>query len=230
MTKAIYPGGIFQWTPRQDFVSVADANDVNLLATEVQGVETTVGTNPQIEPSPPTGSAVTYGTLSSRVTDAMNNAQMPIAVLTNAKGFFINAGQQVFNTYQQTFDPYGIWNGQDMTVPVNGYWSIHADQKWNQKGNNFRGGNVLFLYLNGSWISADIWEWSTAFADAQYNYATNVFQSNGYTRVTWEGLLHKGDRIQLLSANSTFCPGIQITNMSLHTHCVRTVSSTFTSG
>lgn len=228
--SATYPNGIFAWTPKQDLVTEVDANDVNSMATEIQGIETIIGTTPQIESSPPVGSAITYATMSSRVSAAMNNANLPVAVLTNAKGIFINAGQQIFNTYTKTYDPYGIFNGSDMTVPCNGYWSIHADQKWNQHGNNFRGGNVLFLYLNGSWISADIWDWSAAFANTEYNYATNVFNSNGYTRVSWEGLLHQGDRVQLLSANSTFCPGIQITNMTLHTHCVKTISGTFTSG
>lgn len=230
MGKATYPGGIFQWTPRVDVTNIVFANDPNSLATEIQGVETTIGTNPQIEASPPAGSAVTYATLSARVSAANNNSNIPYAVLKNIAGFFINAGQQKFNTYNTVSDPYGIWNGQDLTIPCAGYWSLHADQKWNQHGNNFRGGNVLFLYLNGNWIASDIWDWSAAFGNTQYNYASNVFQSNGYTRLAWEGLLNKGDRIQILSANSTFCPGIQITNMSLHTHCVRTVSGSFQSG
>jgi hypothetical protein len=211
-----------------DQTTIADANDVNSLATEVQGIETIVGVNPQIEGNPPTGSQVTYSTMGNRVSDAANNNLLPYVVLQNSSGFFINAGKQTYNTYTQQTDPFQIWNGQDITIPCNGYWSVYADQKWNQKGNNFRGGNVLFMYLNGSWIVAEIWDWSANFANTAYNYATNIFNSNGYSRINWEGLLHKGDRIQMLSANSTFCPGIQVTNMSLKAMCHRTIASTQT--
>lgn len=233
MARAVYPGGIFAWNPRVDQVNTVFANDPNTLATEVQGIEATVGTNPQIEPAPPVGVSVTYATLSSRVTDAMNNAQMPYVILSNPSGFFIAQGAQQFNVYQVVQDPSRIWNGSDITIPCNGYWSVRADQKWNQHGNNFRGGNVLFLVLNGNktaFLDAQIWDWSAAFANSQFNYASNVFQSNGYSRVAWEGLLHKGDRLQILSANSTFCPGIQVTNMTLKAHCVRTVTGNFVSG
>ena len=231
MAKAVYPNGIVQWVPRIDEVNVVYANDPNTLAVEIQAVEATVGTTPQVESGPPAGSPVTYATLSSRVTAANNNAELPYVSLVNQPGFFINQGQQVFNRYSnQEADPYGMWNGTDLTIACNGWWAIHADQKWNQHGNNFRGGNVLFLYLNGTWIDADIWDWSANFGNTQYNYATNIFASNGFTRIAWQGQLHKGDRIQILSANSTFCPGIQITNMTLKAFCHRTISTSFLSG
>jgi hypothetical protein len=231
--SATYPNGIFAWTPKVDLVTEVDANDVNSMATEIQGIETIVGTTPQIEPSPPVGSAITYATMSSRLSAAMNNANLPVAVLTNAKGFFINAGQQIYNTYTRTYDPYGIFNGSDVTVPVGGYWSIDVMQRWNQHGNNFRGGNAMFLILNGNttaFLDGDIWSWDDFFGDSQYNYAANVVAANGWTKVNWEGLLNKGDRLQLLSINQTFCPGIQVTNMTLHTHCIKTISGSFTSG
>lgn len=225
----IYPASIFQWTPRIDEVNIVFANDPNTLATEIQSIETAVGVNPATESSPPTGSAKPYPTMSNRLSAAMNGAELPYAELVNP-GFFINQGQQMYNSYVKGQDPYGIWNGQDGTIPCNGWWSVHADQKWNQHGNNFRGGNVLFLFVNGTWVDADIWDWSANFGNTQYNYASNIFASNGYSRLRWMGLLHAGDRIQVLSANSTFCPGIQVTNVNLKFFCHRTVTGTFTSG
>ena len=38
------------------------------------------------------------------------------------------------------------------------------------------------------------------------------------------GLLHAGDRIQMLSANATYCPGLQVTKMSLKAFCHRTIA------
>lgn len=233
MGQAIYPGGIFGWTPRIDQVNTVFANDPNTLATEIQGIEATIGTNPQIESAPLVGNPVTYATMSARLSAANQNANLPFFVFANSPGFFIQAGAQQFNTYQVVLDSFKAWNGSDVTIPCNGYWSIRADQKWNQRGNNFRGGNVLFLILNGNktaFLDAAIWDWSAAFGNTQFNYATNVFLSNGYSRVQWEGLLHQGDRIQFLSANSTFCPGIQVTNMTARGHCVRGVSGNFVSG
>ena len=234
MATAVYPNGILQWTPRIDQVNVIFANDVNTLAVELDAVEATVGTTPQVESNPPAGSPVNYATLSSRVSDANNNALLPFVSVTSPAGFFIGSGQQQFNHYNtQLVDPYRIWNGTDLTIPCNGWWSIRADQKWNQHGNNFEGLNILFLYLNGNWIDFNQWDWSAWLAQpGQVHQAANNLGSNGWTQLRWEGMLHKGDRIQLLSANATYCPGIQITNMTLKAFCHRTVSSSlsFVSG
>lgn len=231
MATAVYPNSVLSWIPRVDQVNVIYANDPNTLAVEVQAVEATVGTIPQIESSPPAGNSVTYPTLSGRVSAANNNALSPYCSVANAAGFFINQGQQSFNHYPtQMSDPYSIWNGTDLSIPTSGWWSIRADQKWNQHGNNFSGLNILFLYLNGSWIDLAIWDWSVAIAANQHNYPTNILGANGWTKLTWEGLLHKNDHLQLLSANATYCPGIQITNMTLKAFCHRTVSTPFTSG
>src|ERR1700733_10283842 len=137
---SIYPNAIFGWVPRIDQVNIVFANDPNTIATEIQGIETVIGTNPPIETQPPVGSNITYPTMSARLSAAMNNANLPYAVLTG-NNFFINQGQQLFNSYRATQDPYKMYNGQDITIPCNGYWSVHADQKWNQGPNEFRGGN-----------------------------------------------------------------------------------------
>jgi hypothetical protein len=224
---AIFPSGIASWVNRINNVNVVWAADPNFLATEIIAIETYIGENPQIEPSPPIGKAVTYSSLSARVTAAMNNANMIGVSMLNDHGFFIQAGQQLFNSYPFVrYDPYKIWNGTDLTIPVNGWWSIRADQRWNQKGNNFHGQNILFLYVNGAWVDMEIWDWSNTIAANPYNYPANVLASNGWTKLVWMGLLHKGDRVQLLSANGTFCPGIQVTNCTLKAVCLQTLPTT----
>jgi hypothetical protein len=231
----VYPNGIFTWNPRIDDVNIVFANDPNQLATEIQGVETIIVTSPQKEQSPPAGNTVTFATMSSRLSAAMGCQLMPYVSLANSNGFFIAQGAQAFNHYGKILDPYNMWNGSDITVSTSGWWSVRADQKWNQHGNNFYGLNILFLYLNGSVIDFDMWDWSTAIAanlGGHFSALTNVVGSNGWSKLTWEGALHAGDRLQILSANATFCPGIQITNMTLKARCQQVFPSTvtFTSG
>jgi hypothetical protein len=227
---AVYPNSVFPWTARRNNLDVVWAADPNSLASEIQAIESIIGTNPNVEPNPPTGSALTYSTMSARVTDAMDNNNLPYSWLRNSKGFFINAGQQIFNSYNTQQDPYNIWNSVDGTIPCSGWWTISATQKWNQLGNNFRGGNVQFLLVNGNVVESDIWNWDTFFAIPHEDYASSVLASNGQTHVFWQGLLHKGDRIQSQSINNTFCPGIQVNDCHLRLMCNRVVSGTFTSG
>jgi hypothetical protein len=230
MATAVYPNSVLSWTPRIDQVNIIYANDPNSLALEVQAIEATTGTTPQIESSPPAGSNVNYATLSSRVSAANNNALSPYCSVVNTPGFFCNQGAQNFNHYSaQVLDPYGIWNGTDLTIPCNGWWTIRTDQKWNQHGNNFGGCNHHFLYCNGGWIDHDLWNWD-AIADSGSYWPANIISTYGWTKIRWEGLLHKGDHIQVLSANSTNCPGLQITNLTLKAFCHRTISTSFVSG
>jgi hypothetical protein len=233
MATAVYPNGIIQWTPRIDDVNIVFANDPNTLAVELSAVESTIGTKPQVEAGPPVGNAVNYATLSARVSAAMGCANLPGCSVLNNPGIFVGSGKQVYNNYTtQEYDPYGIWNGQDLTVPCNGWWSIRADQKWNQGANEFVGLNILFLYLNGTWIDSAQWDW-TAWLNtplALRTQASNVLGSQGWSQIRWEGLLHKGDRLQLLSANATYCPGLQVTKMTLKAFCHRTITNTFVSG
>src|SRR6266478_5160794 len=80
--KPVYPNSIFPWLDRVDNQDIDFANDINSVVAEVESTETILGTRPQVEAAPPTGGAVSYSTVSSRISDAMTNAQMPFASLT----------------------------------------------------------------------------------------------------------------------------------------------------
>jgi hypothetical protein len=237
MATSVYPTGVIQWTPRINCVDIVWANDPNSLANELVAIETTVGINPQIEKSPPTSAAgptVAYNTVDKRISDAMNNNLLPYTYLKGVD-FWIPDGAQHFNVYTPTLDPYNMYNGQDITIPCDGYWSVFGNQRWNQQGDSFVGLNMNFLYINGDWRHVDYWNWSDVIGDdpfSFYTFPSNVMQSNGYTNLAWEGLLHAGDRIQVLSANVTFCPAILVNNIELKMSCIRTFpsSTTFPSG
>ena len=229
MATAVYPGNVLSWTPRIDEVNVVFANDPNTLAVEVQAIESTVGTTPQIESSPPAGSPVTYPTLSSRVSAAMNGALLPFVSVNNSAGLFLTHGQQSYNHYPaQIVDPYNIWNGSSLTIPCSGWWTIRSDQRWSQQGGNFGGCNHHFMYCNGNWFDHDHWNWGDR--GTSPGWPDNVFNGDGWTKIRWEGLLNKGDIIQILSVNSTSCDRIKIYNMSLKVFCHRTISTPFISG
>jgi hypothetical protein len=217
---ATYPNSIFFWQPRIDQQNIVFANDPNTLANEIIAVEQAVGVNPQIEKHPPTGTGFTYRSLDSRVSAAMGNWEMPFGYFYNP-GFFIGQGQQLYNTYRVGFDPYGYFNGQDLTIRKAGFYSIHANQKWNQQGDNFIGGNVLIMLWNGKLVDAEMWQWDNFFGNSAYKFASNAYSGNGFSRVRWQGALAAGDHIQFLSVNSTFCPGINVSNVEMSYVCYR---------
>jgi hypothetical protein len=217
---ATYPNSIFFWQPRIDQQNIVFANDPNTLANEIIAVEQVVGVNPQTEKHPPIGTGYTYRTLDSRVSAAMANLEMPFAEFT-ANQFFINQGAQMFQTYRPAYDPFGIFDGQCATIPTTGWWQITAGQKWNQQGDNFIGGNAQFLFINGAWVTAEIWEWDNFFGNPAYHFASNITSANGFTRIFWQGVLNKGAKVQMLAVNSTFCPGINVNDIYMTLYCSR---------
>lgn len=218
---ATYPNSIFFWTPRIDQQNIVFANDPNTLANEIVAIESTLGTNPHKEKHPPTGTGYTYRSVDSRISAANGNWDMPWATFYGPN-FFIGQGQSLYNTYKPYNDAYGIWNGKDVTIPATGWYNIYAAQKWNQHGNNFRGGNVLVLYWNGQFIDAAIWDWDNFFGDTSFHYVQQVYQAQGFSRINFGSFFTKGDHLQFLSVNSTFCPGIEVTNIFMSIQCTRT--------
>lgn len=246
MPLPVYPNGVVTWTNRIDFVNTVWANDPNTLAAEIQAIEATVGTTPQNESDPPvavpgtviplsgiipgsgsTASAVPYPTVSARISAAMNGSLLPWTYMRNDPGFYMSAGKQVYNTYNTVKDDYNIWNGQDATIPCSGYWSVSAKQKWSQQGSKFNGYSALFLYVNGHNDGLDMWNWTSQFANSSFHYPDNVLFGQGWTQIHWEGLLAKNDRVKVLSVNATNCANIQITVMTFHAMCHRTVDFNF---
>ena len=149
--------------------------------------------------------------------------------MRNDPGFSIKGGQQVFNSYNVVKDPYNIWNGQDATIPCSGYWSISAKQRWSQQSSQYNGADFLFLYVGGAahLDGVGMWSWTDALDNKNYNYPANVLNGQGWTQIHWEGLLQKGDRIQVMSASATNCPSSQITEMTFHAMCHRTLDFNF---
>lgn len=225
--SATYPNGIVAWTPRVDFTDIVWAADPNSLASEIMALETYVGTQPQNEASPPTGSTVNYATMSARLSAANNNALLPFCYLVNTTRNYCKAGAQQYNSYGSNVDPYGMYNGNDITIPCDGYWIVRTQQRWNCLGYDVDGWNFHFLYLNNNWLDFHWWQWDLPPSNV---FPTNILGSYGWNSVTWAGLLHQGDRLQTLACNATQLNPFLTDFTAMTAVCVRTLDGiTFTS-
>src|ERR1700744_5270147 len=112
----VYPSGVFQWTDRVDNQSIDYANDINSTVAEVEAIETTLGTNPQIETGIPAGAPVTYNTVSARITDPMTNVNLPyVSLISNSVPVPYNSAG-IRCPFKANLDPYHCYNGTDITV------------------------------------------------------------------------------------------------------------------
>lgn len=238
--QAVYPAGVFPWVDRVDQQDIVFAEDVNPLAAEIEAIETNVGTTPNVESSPPNGGqAITYPTLSSRVSDAMDNAQLPICTLGSPSFTCPNNTSGSLIPHQRRFDPFNCYNGTDFTAVASGWWVVTGTMVWDWWSDGY---SEHRLCLNGfnNYIDCHSLDWE--FSGNQIPQA-EIFpqpivtprwwefgkRPKG-TSVTWQGLLNKGDRLSMLAENGTSNPGHTITNVSFKAIMIRTVSGNFTSG
>lgn len=246
--KPVYPGGVLPWTDKIDNSDIDFANNVNTLAAEVESIETSVGTNPEIEPSPPTGLPVNYTSLSARVSDAMSGAKLPYCTLlaTNVQVNNISSGIRVL--FNPSLDPFNCYNGNDITIPVNGWWIISTIVQWSWWNNGY---SHVFLTLNGAngILHDEVLNWEFPGNIQPLSYTAEGFPIIGTlpggtprwqkygnrsikTGITFNGPLHKGDVISVYLENGTTNPFQTCTNINLHAAMLRTIppTTTFTSG
>lgn len=220
---AAYPQNIFQWVPRVDEQDIVYAHDPNTLASEIQAVEQAVGLNPQIESSPPAGgSPVTFASESARLTAANNNAMLPYVTLTNTTGFYCGEGDRRWHSYTSLNDPYSLWNGQAITIPVNGWWVVQMSHRCDQDEDRFYGRCIMWLWHDDDWLDWDHWEWTDRWEDDEYYYPDDLLGEEGRTKVMWQGPLTAGSHLQGLTHNASYCPRLRIYNMALSAICIRT--------
>ncbi len=234
--QAVYPNGVLPWTDRVDEVNIVFAEDVNPLAAEIEAIETSIGTTPNVEPSPPNGSsAITYPTLSSRVTDAMDNAQLPVVVLGNTTFTCPNNTSGTLVPHQRRFDPFNCFNGTDFTAVAAGWWVVTGTMTWDWWSDGYSDHrlclNGFSNYLCHNQIN---WEFPGNTIPDGSDLVTPRWWQFGKrsisTTVNWQGLLNKGDRLSMLAENGTSNPSHTITNISYKAIMIRTVSGSFTSG
>ena len=230
--KAVYPNGIFTWTDKVDQVNVDFANDINSVASEVISVESTLGTTPTVENNPPSGGTkVTYNTVDDRISDAINNSQLPACSVTASSFIVPNTTIGVVNQYKVNYDPYDMFNGTDITIIANGWYLASTHQWWNWWSDGYVHHS---LQLNGELLDEDLVDWQFSGNVSSVSTALPRWQTFGkrsrLTRIFWQGLLHKGDRITALSENGTSNSSFKVTNMNMKVAMLRSTTGSFASG
>lgn len=223
----IYPSAVFTWVDRVDQVNIDFANDVNSVASDLISTEITLGINPQIEKNPPNGkTSVSYSSVDARISDAMTNNQLPVVRLKGVEQNVPANLSGVLNKYVASFDPYGLYNGSDITININGWWYITNIQRWDWWGDGFVH-QTLTLNGQGNVLTEDIIDWAFSGNVLETNIPDDVprWQLFGLrprvSTVAWQGILQKGDRISVYSENGTSHSSFGLDDFVLSASCLR---------
>lgn len=207
MTFAIYPAAVATWTDRLNQIDTIWAQDPNSLAAEILALESTLGVMPQQEKFPVIGSApITYATVDARLTAIAQAAQLPVVSLTNSEQWVpnnqssaTNYGQ--WNSYRQAYDPFGMYNGTDITIPATGWWLVTAGQKWDWWSNGYHG---MWLYIDNDYAEHHHWFWDFPENGSHGYWRTeDNLEREAKTHISWQGILNQGQRLRILSENGS---------------------------
>lgn len=241
MSTPVYPKAISSWTDRIDQINTVFAADPNTLAAEIIAVEKTIGTMPQVEPFPPVGNPVAYSNMSARITDTLLARQHPYVSLFNPAfnaGYGTAPDDAIYNVYKKLFDPFGYYNGSDITIKTAGLYLIDVYQAWVP----FTSGYMqLSLVINGIWTRGSLWQWNfpsdgpviSPGGTVTFGGPNNPVipsQVNRYPRrnantgFTWLGSLGQGDRVRVTSENGTTLNPYPVQNASLKAYYLRDLS------
>jgi hypothetical protein len=219
MTQAVFPKSIFPWTDRVDEVNVVFANDPNSLAAEIVAVENTLGTMPQVEKAPYSGNPVSYSSVDARISDVLAGNQLPYCSIT-INQFFVYNNQGPgsffghFNTFSKVYDPFGYYNGSDITIQASGLYIVTSSQQWGWHDSGYLRHS---LYCDGIWFAGDRWDWDFAgFGPAFYEPSRQAS-----TSFSWMGPLTAGQRLQVVSENGTSFNPFPVTNSWMRLVCLR---------
>ncbi len=152
--------------------------------------------------------AVTYSTVSQRISDAMSNNQLPVVRLRGVQQNITNNASGILNNYTASYDPYNYYNGTDITIQSTGWWVVENAQRWDWWGDGFVH-QTLTLNGKGNVLTEDIIDWAFSGNVVEVNASSNTprWQLFGLrprvSTVSWSGILQKGDRISVYSENGT---------------------------
>ena len=219
MTAPVFPKSVISWTDRVDNVNVVYANDPNQLAAEIISIENTLGTMPQVEDDPYTGPPVTYSTVDARISDVLAGNQMPYCSV-NISQFYVYNNQSWgsffghLNTFTKVYDPFGFYNGSDITIPTSGLYLVTGSQDWGWHDSGYLRHS---LYINGSWWAGAMWNWLFgSFGPGFYDP-----DRDAHTSWTHVGPLAAGTRLQVVSENGTSFNPYPCSNSWLRVYCLR---------
>jgi hypothetical protein len=214
---ATYPNGIASWTNRIDNVNTVWAADPNTLAGELVAVETSVGTNPQIESAPIAGNPITYPSMSARLSDTLSGRQLPYVTVSAQDSFDVRYGSALdgygqFNVYTHSAsDMWGWYNGSDITVGVSGIYVVDVEQDWEYSTSGYY---KLALTINNINLRSQVWHWDFPSGSAS-NYSANFAGRQATMGFSTVREFVAGTRIRVVSENGTAKNPVTAENASL---------------
>lgn len=208
------------WTDRIDQIDVVWANDPNSLAAEIIAIENTLGAMPQVEKDPYVGNPVSYATVDARISDTLAGTLHPYASISSNSFYSYNTDRWGggrrghLNTYNKVYDPYGFYNGWDITVPVSGLYLIFGQQtwEWHDSGYCFH-----HCYVNDNWCCGHRWDWDFASSGPGY-YDPDRQLTTAYSALI---PIAAGQRVQSVSENGTSRNPYFISSSYLRIYCLR---------
>ena len=213
--QALFPAAVVSWTDRRDQLDIVFAADPNSLAAEIIAIENTLGVMPQVEKNPISGNPVTYASVDARISAVQQAQQLPVVALRQ-QNIFIGSDEApggALNTYQTLFDPFKMYNGNDVTLPVNGWYVISAHQQWDWWDSGWCRHGV---YINGTGLLDETF--------VRFDLEGNVdggkwWHRNQSASVFWQGPLGAGTRVSVYSENGTSDDDHRVVYMTLHVAC-----------
>lgn len=193
-----YPNGILPWVNRIDQQNTVFAADPNTLAADLIAVESTLGTNPQVELAPPVGVQVVYPNVSARIHDVQLGNQLPVVSLYNpAYNVPHSNTNPILVNYNALIDPFGFHNGTDITVQASGWYIVTVQQSHDWASSGYFDTSLL---VNSSAAANDRWSWD----NPENQPSLPGFAPRGALQsFTWQGPLNKGDRLSVFNINVT---------------------------
>jgi hypothetical protein len=229
--QPVYPSGLFQWVDRIDNADTDFANDINSVASDLISVEGTLGTTPQIEKTPPNNSSsIVYPSVDARLSDAMGGVQLPVGIFR--AGPFpvnnVNSGEVVH--FNADYDPYGLFNGTDVTINVSGWFYITVHVNWSWWNNGFV---HTFLAINGASNSVDQeiidWQFSGNTGGGNIPNIPRWQQFGKRPRIVhlpWQGHVTAGNRISVYNENGTSNSSLSVLYAVMKVSMLKTIPST----
>lgn len=228
---SVYPNGLFQWIDRIDEVDIDFAGDVNSIASDLISTETTLGTNPQIEKTSPNGSPpVAYSTVDARISDAMNNALVPVCILRSSPFAVNNTSAGVVTPFNLIYDPYNMFNGTDMTINVNGWFIFTVHQTWSWWNDGYV---HTYLTTSGNNVDEHLIDWAFSGNTGAGGFVgpggqtTTRWQQFGnrprIAHISWQGRCTTGERVSVLAENGTSNPSLRVSYTAFKCSMIKTL-------
>lgn len=229
----VYPNGLFQWTDRIDQVNIDFANDINSVASDLISVENTLGINPQIEKSPPNNlPLISYASVDARISDAMGNVQLPVCILI-ANSFNVNnTADGMLTPFNLVYDPFGMFNGTDITIVENGWYLFTCHQTWKWWDDGYA---HTYLQTNGNTVDEDLIDWEfSGNGNAEDTQDLPRWQRNSGKRsrinhISWQGRCSPGERISILAENGSSNSSAQVSYTALHVSMIKELPANLSS-